>query len=276
MRKIFAILLMIPFMLNAQIDPRCDGTVSLVGEFNGWGSAGDLVLTQSADPNVWTGILTISTSDNLANDPNIIEVKFRLNADWIINWGGTDFPAGFGYQDGPNILVPVNPDGTPVTYYVTFNCSTGEYIFIPMQPERCDGIVGLVGEFNGWGGNGPDVVLTQSEDPHIWTGLLTLSTSDNAYDPPLIIYVKFRLNEDWAVNWGAPDFPFGYGVQEGVDIPVPINPDGSDITYYVTFNCATGEYSFVEIQTVPVSNWALYIGILLMTTFVLIRFRKMF
>jgi len=220
--------------------------------------------------------LTISTLDNLHDDPFIIEVKFRLNADWAINWGGTDFPTGVSFQGGPNIFVPVNPDGTPVTYSITFNCSNGEYSFILTQPERCNGIIGLIGEFNGWGGNGSDVLLTQSEDPYIWTGLLTLSTSDNAYDPPYIIDVKFRLNESWAINWGAPDFPSGYGVHEGVNIPVPVNPDGSDITYFITLNCATGEYSFVEIQSVPVSNRALYLGILLMITFVIVRFRRMF
>jgi hypothetical protein len=256
-------------------DPRCQGIVGLVGEFNGWGSDPDVALTQTDNPDIRTGYITLSTANSLYGDPNIIEVKFRLNSNWNINWGASDFPSGISYQEGPNIPVPVNPDGTPVTYFVTFNCSTGEYSFIVSDPSRCDGIVSLVGEFNNWGNSGPDLILTQSlADEYIWTGQITLSTLDNLYDDPNIIEVKFRLNSDWAINWGSLQFPYGIGFQGGPNIPVPVNTDDTPVTYFITINCSTGEYSFVEIQSIPVSNWALYLGILLMITFVVIRFRR--
>jgi len=51
------------------------------------------------------------------------EVKFRMDNGWEINWGNYEFPAGYGYQDGPNIPVPAG------TYTVTFNRLTGEYAF---------------------------------------------------------------------------------------------------------------------------------------------------
>ena len=50
-------------------------------------------------------------------------LKFRLNADWITNWGATSWPSGAGFQDGPNI------PGIKGTYNVTFNQNTGEYKF---------------------------------------------------------------------------------------------------------------------------------------------------
>lgn len=52
------------------------------------------------------------------------EVKFREDNDWMVNWGGYTFPSGWGWQDGPNIPVPAG------TYDVTFNASTGEYLFV--------------------------------------------------------------------------------------------------------------------------------------------------
>jgi hypothetical protein len=62
---------------------RCDGVVSLVGEFNNWGNDGDFNLTQDpVDPDIWTGTIALTNDMNLHNDPDIIEVKFRLNADW--------------------------------------------------------------------------------------------------------------------------------------------------------------------------------------------------
>ena len=50
-------------------------------------------------------------------------IKFRLNADWIINWGAASWPSGTGFQDVPNI------PGAKGTYNVTFNQNTGEYSF---------------------------------------------------------------------------------------------------------------------------------------------------
>jgi hypothetical protein len=51
------------------------------------------------------------------------EVKFRQDNEWVVNWGEWAFPAGFGYQDGPNIPVLAG------TYTVTFNRLSGEYFF---------------------------------------------------------------------------------------------------------------------------------------------------
>lgn len=60
-------------------------------------------------------------------------------------------------------------------------------------------------------------------------------------DYPLLSgQLKFRQNDNWAVNWGSPDFPTGIGYQNGPNIPV-YNAGNYDIT----FNRETGEYSFI-------------------------------
>lgn len=51
-------------------------------------------------------------------------VKFRCRDSWALNWGGSDFPNGIGYQDGPDI--PVEKEGN---YRVIFKPETGEYSF---------------------------------------------------------------------------------------------------------------------------------------------------
>ena len=87
--------------------------------------------------------------------------------------------------------------------------------------------VGIIGDAVGGWDN--DINMNQSPtDPTVWT--LTVTASGGS--------AKFRLNDGWDTNWGAGDFPTGVGVQDGANIPVPAG------TYDVTFNSATGEYSF--------------------------------
>jgi len=72
------------------------------------------------------------------------EVKFRQDNVWNINWGGFDFPAGIGFQDGPNIQV-----SSPSTYDITFNRETGEYTFTatcPIAGIQCPENITLNGE----------------------------------------------------------------------------------------------------------------------------------
>jgi hypothetical protein len=80
----------------------------------------------------WESDIALYTSDGLIyvlsnyNLPSGL-FKFRQNNNWEINWGGTSangtFPNGIGVQDGINI------PGIVGTYNVTFNRSTGAYLF---------------------------------------------------------------------------------------------------------------------------------------------------
>lgn len=91
-----------------------EATVGIIGDSTPGGWDADTDMTPDAmEPSIQT--LNVELSDGFA--------KFRLNADWTINWGGADFPAGTGTQDGPDIPV------TAGTYDVRLNVLTGEYSF---------------------------------------------------------------------------------------------------------------------------------------------------
>jgi len=204
---------------------------------------------------------------NLEGPSNIIEMKFRQNADWTINWGNNEFPGGFAFQDGPNIPVLIDTNAFENTFYVTFDCSTGEYHFYSQS-------ISLIGEFTNWSG---DHFLSQdSENPNIWRTILKLTPAMNSYDPADIVEMKFRKGADWTVNWGATEFPGGIGMPFGPNIPVPVMMDAPFTVYEVTFNSQTGAYNFVQVSAkmVPVSNWALMIGGLLIVAVAVLRFRR--
>jgi hypothetical protein len=116
--------------------PAPPAQIGLVGEFNHWGNIGpDWFLTQDGgNPNLWTTTITFTAADNMygEEDPIIIEVKFRSNQLWFVNWGENAFPSGTAYQGGPNIPVPLTSD--PITFDVTFNSLSGEFAFAEQVP----------------------------------------------------------------------------------------------------------------------------------------------
>jgi len=103
--------------------------IGLMGKFNG--GTDDLPMTRTLyNPYLWMLSVKFTIEDDLTEPADsIVEVKFRDNASWTVNWGSTDFPTGNGYQDGPYIPVPLC-DYQDTTYYcIQFNCLTGEYSF---------------------------------------------------------------------------------------------------------------------------------------------------
>jgi len=200
--SLFALVLM-TVNVKAQIT-----TVGLIGpaQPGGWDSDTDMV--QNPDSaNLWTLEITLITG----------EAKFRADDAWTINWGSNTFPAGIGTLNGPNILVPAGD------YTVYFNSNTGAYFF------EVSSDIGIIGSAtpNGWDS---DVNLAQDAvDTNQYSTVLTLTIGE----------AKFRQNDDWAVNWGAVDFPSGTGVQNGPNIPIPLGGD-----YAISFNKSTGAYNF--------------------------------
>lgn len=90
---------------------------------NGWETDIDMVTT---DGNVYT-LLNQTFTDG--------SVKFRLDNDWVANWGGFDFPRGSAIWNGPDIPVMAG------TYNVTFNILENYYMFeaitCPVPGIRC-------------------------------------------------------------------------------------------------------------------------------------------
>jgi hypothetical protein len=220
------------------------GKIGMIGEFTDWAS--DLFMTRdAADPNMWKVIISLDTASNQYGALDTIEMKFRESANWTVNWGNNTFPSGTGTQDGPNIKVPIDTSaagGITTDYVVTFNCATGDYNFM-----ATNGPVSLIGEFTGWAG---DLFMTRmASDPNMWTAVLPLDTSSDAYGATDTIEIKFRENADWKINWGNPAFPSGVGTQDGPNIKVPIDTTSGGALrtdYFVTFNSATGAYNFVK------------------------------
>ncbi len=202
------------------------GQIGLIGEFTDW--SGDQFMTRDANnPDMWSTILTL-TAENDTDGSGFVDLKFRQDADWAVNWGNDagDFPSGVGAGGAGNIPVPAG------TYMVTFNCSTLEYNFTSTCSQ-----IGLIGEFTDWSG---DLFMDRSADnPNMWTAILKV-TDANDTDGSGFVDLKFRQDADWAVNWGNDngDFPSGVGAGGAGNIPVPAG------IYFVTFNCSTLDYSF--------------------------------
>lgn len=55
-------------------------------------------------------------------------IKFRCRDSWAVNWGADTFPKGFGWQDGPDIMIPEAGN-----YHIIFKPIPGEYEFIKQE-----------------------------------------------------------------------------------------------------------------------------------------------
>ena len=200
----FAVLLLTS--IHAQIT-----TVGLIGpaQAGGWDTDTDMI-QDAVDTNLWTLDILLVDGD----------AKFRANDDWAINWGATNFPIGVGTQNGPNI-----PARGGLTH-ITFNSATGAYYFSVASDI---GIIGSAAPFS-WDA---DVNMYQSaSDTNEYSITLELGIGE----------VKFRANDDWAINWGATDFPSGVGTQNGPNIPIAVASE-----YAITFNKSTGAYNFTNV-----------------------------
>ncbi len=220
--------------LAVTITPTC-GDVYMIGEGVSW--ANDVPFKRDADnPDLWT--LTYSFSANFdADGDGKIATKFRVNKNWDVNWGGTDFPSGTAvFNSGDNLPV------TPGTYDITFNCSTLEFSFVE-NTDVC-GQIGIIGDFNGFGSNlddptdlFPTDVMMQRD--HEYPSNFTLN-----YNFTSGTGLLFRQDGDQAfVNvWGGTAFPKGTGVQDAA-LFIPV----SGGKYDITFNCKSGDYSFTRL-----------------------------
>jgi hypothetical protein len=88
--------------------------IELIGAFNSWADAGTIKLSKTSyDPHIWV-------ADNVKLPAG--ELKFRAEASWSVNWGGSTFPYGGKSTDN----IPVEEG----TYFVKFNDLNGLYVFL--------------------------------------------------------------------------------------------------------------------------------------------------
>jgi starch-binding outer membrane protein SusE/F len=198
------------------------GSISLIGEFSNW-AEDHFMAPDPVIPDQFNVLITFTLADDM-NQDGIIELKFRQDASWNINWGSEDFPVGYGIQDGPDIPALYG------SYYVTFNCGTGYYYF-----ESVSGDISIIGEFNNYMG---DIYMFRDSLNH---NLFTLPVSFVMDDDPNqdgYMDMKFRENGDWMNNWGGIDFPQGTGILNGPVLSVPYG------NYIISFNRNTLAYNF--------------------------------
>ncbi len=154
--------------------------------------------------------------------------KFRAEDSWDFdNWGdGPDatWPSGTAVKGAQG-----NITSQAGEYNVTFDILTGEYTFEPtFVLYNSIGIIGTATP-NGWADPDTDMEVNPN-NPSEWFLQTTLTDG----------VLKFRANDMWEVAWGNAnsDFPSGIGSTTEGDITVVAGE------YKITFNSATGAYSF--------------------------------
>ncbi|MBL7474019.1 SusF/SusE family outer membrane protein [Robertkochia sediminum] len=112
---------------------------------------------------------------------NAGEMKFRENNDWGNNLGDTGAD-GITDPDGDNIAI-----AEAGRYKVTLDTNSGAYTIEPFT-------IGVVGSaYNDWGGAGPDAPLYYDYTTDTFKAGVQLMEGE----------MKLRVNNDWAVNYGA-------------------------------------------------------------------------
>ncbi len=158
----------------------------------------------------------------------------RQLGDWTDQWGMND--GEFVFQDGGsgNIVVAENGFYTITLDNVENKISMAAYEGNAPAVYSGDAGVAVSGDFNDWA----DTPMTpfntaENVENHLWTYELSTEVATT---------LKFKINGDtgWSPNWGGTGFPYGVGVSNGANIPVPAG------NWTVTFNDVDGSYAFTS------------------------------
>ncbi len=160
---------------------------------------------------------------------------FKLIRDfgWTYQWGNSG---------GEGIDNPVENDGgssnlaVPTDGYYTITLNTANETLSIEQSSASPTAYGqmlISGNFNEWATDDAMTAVNVVDGMvnHIWTYKLGVTENDE---------VKFLVDSSWSPNWGASNFPYGFGVNNGPNIPV----DAGD--YTIIFNDVDGCYQFFD------------------------------
>jgi hypothetical protein len=145
-------------------------------------------------------------------------------------YGDVGVGGQLGSEGATAIAVPA--DGY---YQLEINFENATYTLTPVSaPTNTYALIGLSGAFNGWAA--PDAkLIAQSFDIHIWRlAKQELPAGGDGF--------KFRVNEDWTINWGGDTFPSGIGLDGGSNIKADVEGD-----YEIWFNDITKQYLFLKL-----------------------------
>lgn len=144
---------------------------------------------------------------------------------------GIDATLFEGNSDG-NVVVK---DGCEGYYTVILDTKSGDIAIEPYTATtpKVFSSIAMPGGHNEWNAAGDPMTATFTYDGaenHMWTTTLTLGADAE---------LKFAADGAWDFNWGAVEFPYGAGTQNGANIPAKAG------VYTVFLNDITGQYMFI-------------------------------
>ena len=153
----------------------------------------------------------------------------KIPGKWDDQWGAGD--AGYVMNDGGSGNITVASDG-----YYTVKLDTKNYV-LTVEPyegaPRAFTAMGMPGGYNDWDVNANLMTGfdTYGGENHAWTATFQAGGDGE---------MKFAADGAWDFNWGAADFPYGQGTQNGPNIPYKAG------SYKVFLNDITGQFMFIE------------------------------
>ncbi len=177
----------------------------------GWNGP-DLPFYKSDKANVFVAYVTLLAGD----------LKFRQDNKWDVNLGDTKGD-GILKQNGDNLTVKVAG-----TYKVTLDVGASKYSI----DKYSWGVVGSATP-SGWAA--PDLPFSYDPSSDQWRAIVTLAAGD----------IKFRQNEDWAVNYGDTK-------ADGI-----LDAGGDNITVKAGTYLITVDFKTLKYTLVPFNVWGL-------------------
>jgi hypothetical protein len=211
------------------LTPTTYAAMIIVGDFNGWStSSGAVNMTADASGHIWKSTLSIASALPYG-------LKFVGDQNTWIGSNSSSYHSGYASTSGGNINPPVG------NYFVYFNDVSGEFFFGSTGDNAGAGTpynqMGFVGDANPGGWNTDTFMIQDPTNPYKWS--LKVIDANGKPIPLTAGGAKFRANAAWTTSWGGTTFPSGVGTtQNGPNIPVTAG------TPQITFNSATGEYTF--------------------------------
>lgn len=166
---------------------------------------------------------------HLLTNPGIKDVKPTY-------YGSADGKTGAAGEEGYFVIDDAG------YYTITFNSKSSTFsLEAASKIPAAYTSISIPGSINGWNEKGNHMNPSNDHNGvnHVWYLDYEFGASSN--DSGTADEVKFAADDAWTVNWGAEDFPMGFGVNNGKNIMV------TQKGYYrVLFNDVTGFYSFMK------------------------------
>ncbi len=188
----------------------------IAGNFQGWdpGARGPVLWENGENSDVYEGLVYLGAGSNTANkqDDGLCHFKFCIENSWAGNLGGD--PENFTNEGDPaHLLAEEGLYWIKVT--LLNNRTTGS---VKLTPVECIGVVGdAVGSWDN------DVVLQPAGIPEVgdedydnkYYAAMRAQTFTGVCESAVAGNFKYRLNHDWATNWGG---DLAHLTQGGADI----------------------------------------------------------